>query len=449
MRDQSCMPVPAAAGEAACRPAGEAAGGAEAALREAAEAALGELVSRAAAVALAPGGNLLDCFAAVPDPRDPRGKRHPLPAVLALCTAAVLCGNRLLQDVTAWISHAPPQVLAACRARRTGPGAYAAPSPDTVTRVLGMLGAQALADGTAAWLAMRERAAPVTFPVAGPVLQPALAIDGKEVRGAVRGDGTMPFLLAAAVHGTATVVAEREIGAKTSEVPGLAPLLRELNGRFPLAGQVMTLDALHTVKAHARLICGELLAHYALTVKDNTPGLRADLAALTWRKARRHAACDSGHGRRERRAIAVIDAPPHIRDRFPHARQVARIQRKVTRTARTRKGKRRIRTQKRTSETAYIITSLSAREAAPEHLAAYIRCHWTIENKVHWVRDVTLGEDASKVRAGSRPRVLATLRNLAIGLIRQAGYTSIAATIRDLKYDTPLLLAILGLNPAA
>lgn len=436
------MPVPAAAGEAVVA-------GAQEALREAAEKALGELVSRAAALAAASGGNLLECFAAVPDPRDPRGKRHPLPAVLTLCTAAVLCGNRLLEDVTAWICHAPPQVLAACRARRAGPGAYAAPSPDTVTRVLGMLGAQGLADGTAAWLAMRERAAPVTFPVAGPVLLPALAIDGKEVRGAVRAGGTAPFLLAAAVHGTATVVAEREIGAKTSEVPGLAPLLRELGGRFPLAGWVLTLDALHTVKAHARLICGELLAHYVLTVKQNTPGLHADLAALKWGKARRHAAADHGHGRRERRAIAVTDAPPRIRDRFPHARQVARIQRKTTRTTRQRKGKRWVRKTVKTSETAYIITSLTAREAAPEHLAAYVRGHWGIENKVHWVRDATLGEDASKVRSGSRPRILATLRNLAIGLIRQAGYTRIAATIRDLKYDTSLLLAILGLQPAS
>lgn len=71
-----------------------------------------------------------------------------------------------------------------------------------------------------------------------------------------------------------------------------------------------------------------------------------------------------------------------------------------------------------------------------------------MENKVHWVRDVTFREDFSRVRTGSRPRIMATLRNFAIGLIRQAGYTKIAATIRKIKHDTALLLIILGLgNP--
>ena len=80
------------------------------------------------------------------------------------------------------------------------------------------------------------------------------------------------------------------------------------------------------------------------------------------------------------------------------------------------------------------------------HLAGYVRGHWTIENKVHYVRDVTYREDASRVRTGPRPRIMATLRNLAIGLIRQAGYAKIAATIRKIKHDTALLITVLGLN---
>ena len=66
-----------------------------------------------------------------------------------------------------------------------------------------------------------------------------------------------------------------------------------------------------------------------------------------------------------------------------------------------------------------------------------------------YVRDVTYREDSSRVRTGPRPRIMATLRNLAIGLIRQAGYTKIAATIRKIKHDTTLLIAVLGLkNPS-
>jgi predicted transposase YbfD/YdcC len=309
-----------------------------------------------------------------------------------------------------------------------------------------MLGAQSLADGTAAFLAARLPAGPVTFPVRRPAPQPSLACDGKEIRGATAAGGTVPFLLSAAAGGI--VIAEREIGAKTNEIPEIGPMLLDLNARFPLAGQVITADALHTQRKLADLICRDLLAHYVLTVKDNQKNLHAALAGLNWDRARRHATRDQGHGRRETRRCQVLDAPARIRALFPHARQAARITRTVTRTVTARSGRQRTTGQETSSETVYAITSLSAREAAPAHIAAYVRGHWGIENKVHWVRDVTFAEDASKVRAGSRPRVLATLRNLAIGLIRQAGYTSIAGTIRDAEYRTPLLLAILGLTPA-
>lgn len=422
------MPVPAAAADPG-----------------AAEGVLGELASRAAVLAAASGGSVLDAFALVPDPRDPRGVRHSLPSVLTLVTAALLSGQKLLEDVTAWIACAPPEVLRAAGARRNALGARVAPHPKTVTLLLGKLGAQALADGTGAWLAARE-ARPVTFPAAGPVLQPALACDGKEVRGAVRPDGTAPFLLSAAVHGAGTVIAEREIGAKTGEIPQIRVLLRELAGRFPLAGWVITADAMHAQRKLAELVCGELGAHYVLTVKDNQPGLRAALAALPWRTARRHVTGGSGHGRREKRTCQVLDAPG-IAGLFPHARQAVRITRRTVRSFRVRKGRKGWeKKRKQVTETVYAITSMTAREAAPEHLAAYIRGHWHIENKVHWVRDVTFGEDASRVRAGSRPRVLATLRNLASGLLRQAGYTRIAAAIRKLRHDTSLLLHILRLK---
>ena len=102
--------------------------------------------------------------------------------------------------------------------------------------------------------------------------------------------------------------------------------------------------------------------------------------------------------------------------------------------------------QIRTAVAVLGITSMSAREAAPDHLAGYVRGHWAIENKVHWVRDVTFREDSSQIRTGSRPRIMATLRNLAIGLIRQAGHAKIAATIRRIRNDPRLLLTILGLH---
>ena len=376
------MPVPAAAAEA-----------------------LAELVCRAAALAAASGGNLLECFAQVPDPRDPRGIRHSLPCVLALCLAAVLCGNTQVEDVTAWVQHAPREVLAAARARRNALGIPVAPHPDTVVRIFTGLGAQALAHHAGAYLALRALPGPVACPVAGPGWLPAVAVDGKAVRGAAGEDGMIPYLLAAVTHGTAIVLAERLIGPKTNEVPEFGPLLLALNEYYPLAGHVITADAGHTVKAHARLICEELLAHFVFTVKLNTRKLWEELDALDWAKVPvQHETRENGHGRRERRTIQVMDAPGHVRKRFPHARQVALIERYVTRMVRVKKGKRWVKKAVKSAIAVFIITSLDAREAAPAHLAGYVRGQWTIENKVHRASETLRRFTTPRPRCGYGPR---------------------------------------------
>jgi predicted transposase YbfD/YdcC len=415
-------------------------------LRAAADEARQALLERAAELREASGGSVLGCFASVPDPRSRRGRRHSLPCILALVLSAMLHGKARLADITAWIAHADQDTLAAAGARAGRDGRLQAPSPRTVTRLLGLLGAQALADAVAGYLAAAVPAAPVTFPVAGPALQPSLHCDGKEARGAVRPDGTSLFLLSAEAGGV--VLAEREIPAKTNEIPEIGPMLRELNARFPLAGWVLTADALHTQRDFARLACEEIRAHYALTVKGNQASLHAALHDLCRAGARRHVTRDKGHGRHETRRHLVMDAPEEIKALFPHAAQVAKVIRTRTVTSWKHNGKKRTRVTETSSETVYVITSLTAREAAPEHIAFYIRRHWGIENEVHYVRDVTLREDSLKVRAGSRPRTLVTLRNLTTGLIRQSGRDDIAATIREAEYDNTLLLALLRLTPA-
>ncbi|MGH3614605.1 MAG: ISAs1 family transposase [Pseudonocardia sp.] len=419
--------------------------------RTAADAALEVLVAHAASLRAASGGDLLGCFAAVPDPRSARGVRHSLEGMLAMCAAAVLCGCVSLVGVTAWVRTADRGVLAALGCRRDALGVLTPPHPETVVRVFADLGAQALADHAGALLARRAGLGPVALPIAGPVRLPAIAVDGKAVRGAAGPDGMIPYLLAAATHDDAAVVAERLIGPKTNEVPQFAPLLRELDRRVGLSGNVITVDAGHTVRAHATFLCEELGAHYVMTVKANTPTLYAALDALDWAAVPiGHQSAETGHGRAERRTVRAMDAPEHVKAIFPHAAQVFLIERYVTRKVRRRrKNSRKYKTvEVRTAVAALCITSLSAREAAPCHLAGYVRGHWSIENKIHWVRDVTWREDSSRVRTASRPRIMVTLRNLAIGLIRQAGHTKIAATIRRIKTDPHLLLTILGLQPA-
>jgi len=412
-----------------------------------AEAAAEVLASQAGELQRASGGGLMEVFASVPDPRHRRGVRHSLASILGLCTAAVLSGCLTLVEITAWVSAAGQELLAALGCWQDSCGRYVAPHPDTIERVFDRLGAQDLAGHIGGYLAAKATRGPVTFPVAGPVLQPAVAVDGKAQRGAVGAEGMIPYLLAAATHGESVVVAERLVGAKTNEVPEFAPLLRQAKAQ--LSGHVFTMDAAHTVRAHARFLVEELGAHYLMIVKENQKGLFDRLDGLDWASVPvGHTTVDNGHGRRERRTIQVMDAPADLG--FPHAAQVFLIERYTIRTVRKRaKGSRKYKkVQVRSAVAVLGVTSLSAREAAPEHLATYARGHWSIENKVHWVRDVTFREDASQVKTGSRPRVTATLRNLAVGLIRQAGYTKIAETIRKIKHDPHLLLTILGLRPS-
>jgi len=413
------------------------------------------LLRKAAALRDVAGGSVRDCFEGLPEPRDPRGLRHPLPAVLALTVMAMLHGKTRLVAVTAWIAHADQETLtmAGCRHRRPD-GLLAAPSPGTVTRCLGLAGAEALAGAVNAYLAAAVTQDPPAYPVSGPVLQPQVACDGKMARGALRGDGTPLFILSAAAAGElsapggAVTLADREIPAKTNEIPEMEPMLLELDSYFPLAGRVLSADALHAQDGFAELAREKLNAHFVVTVKKNRKNLHAALDGLCWAGAARCVTKDKGHGRSETRSHLVMDAPEEIKALYPHVEQVAKVHRVRTVRYWHGDGSTWKLTTKTSRETVYLVTSLTSREAAPEHIASYIRSHWCIENQIHWVRDATLGEDDCKVRARNRPRNLATLRNLTAGLCRQLGLSRIAAAIREAEYDKTLLAAITRLIPS-
>ena len=133
------------------------------------------------------------------------------------------------------------------------------------------------------------------------------------------------------------------------------------------------------------------------------------------------------HGRRARRTVKVVLAPAWIG--FEGAAQVAQLRRTVT-----KKGK-------KTVEVVYLVTS--DRDADPQTLAAWVRGHWEIENCLHWVRDVTYQEDKSLVRTGNAPRVMASLRSLAISLLRLDGHINIAAANRHHARDPQRTLKLL------
>jgi predicted transposase YbfD/YdcC len=230
------------------------------------------------------------------------------------------------------------------------------------------------------------------FPLDGPVLQPAMALDGKALRGAIGADGLVPYLLAAATHGAVgqtAVVAERLTGPKTNERPEVPVLLRGLAGYADISACVLTLDALHTVRSYATLICEELLGHYVMTVKTNTSRMHEAFDALDRdRVPVQHAARESAHGRKEKTHHPGHGGPRSHPGAVP-ARPAGRlIERYTVRKVRKRKknSRRHVTTEVKTAVAVFVITSMTSREAAPEHIAAYVRGHWSIENKIHWVR---------------------------------------------------------------
>jgi predicted transposase YbfD/YdcC len=373
---------------------------------------------------LRPGesADLLACLAALPDPRARRGRRHALVSILAVAAAAVLAGARSLTAIAEWATDVPQPVLAALGVRRNPlTGQRIPPDAATIRRTLARVDPEALAAVLGGWLTGRAQP--------GQRRRRAVAVDGKTLRGARR-DGRRVHQLAVMDHATRAVLAQHTVDGAPGEVPGFAPLLAGLD----LPGVVVTADALHTQHEHAEFLITRKHAHYLLIVKANQPGLHARCAQLTWHRVPvLDRTRDQAHGRVELRSLKVVTVH-HFG--FPHAAQVLQVTRR-TRDLHTRRWRTMI---------VDAITSLSHAQASPARLADLVRGHWTIENGLHWIRDVTFGEDASQLRTGTAPQVMACLRNLAIGVLSRAGPVNIAAALRRHGRDPTRPLTTLGIT---
>jgi predicted transposase YbfD/YdcC len=296
----------------------------------------------------------------------------------------VTAGSRSFAAIGQWAADAGPEVLAVLGA------ACGAAEESTFRRTFALVNADVLDQVLGAWLHTRSVQAGGRL---------VIAVDGKAVRGAKGKDGKAPHLVAALAHGIGTVLGQVAVTAKSNEIPAVRELLKAFAS---LAGAVITIDALHTQADTAQAILGRH-ADYVMTVKGNMPTLHRQLRKLPWASVPAVSSAGTGHGRRARRTV-------------------------------TKKGK-------KTVEVVYLITS--DRTADPATLAAWVRGHWEIENKLHWVRDVTCQEDKSLVRTGNAPRVMATLRSLAISLPRLGGHASIAAANRHHARDPQRTLKLL------
>jgi hypothetical protein len=335
-------------------------------------------------------GCLREWLARVPDPRSRPGRWHRLEFALALAVCAyTAAGHDCAEAVAEWAAGCSRQTLAVLGGRRD-PWSMRIrpPGARTFGRILDRIGAGAFNAAPYGYLAVLPSGPPRDLPVVtrhereqrraaarkpgpGGLLGQAAA-DGKTVRGAIGPDGSQVHLLSVLDTGTGRVRAQREIDARTNEIPELAAAIAHLD----LAGQVVTADALHTQRETARHLVEDKKAHYLMIVKASQPALLEAVAAAlagpdedfadgAWAEE------GNGHGRRERRAIGT--APAGGID-WPHAAQVLRIRRDSGPTRGPWEHK----------EIAYGITSLPADLAGPCHLAFYARQHWGTENREHY-----------------------------------------------------------------
>lgn len=211
----------------------------------------------------------------VPDPCGRCGRWYSLSSLLAVCAAAVCAGAVTIEAVCEWAADAPSEVLALLGVRRHPLGRRRSPSRRCLTAVRERIDGDALDRAVCAWPA--ARAASDDDDADGAL--PAIAVDGKTLRGSKTSEGKRAHLLSAVDHDAAVTLAQRNVGAKTNETGEFKSLLAWLD----LEGTVITFDALHTVKAQAIWLVDQKRAHYVAIVKQNQQHLYRQLKALPCR----------------------------------------------------------------------------------------------------------------------------------------------------------------------
>jgi predicted transposase YbfD/YdcC len=269
----------------------------------------------------------------------------------------------------------------------------------------------------------------------------SITLDGKVLRGTIpAGETHGVHLLAAYVPEQGVVLMQVEVEDKTNEITAAPRLLAALD----LRDCVVTGDAMFT----QRDLCQQIVlagGDYVFPVKDNQPAVHRAIADVFMPAtvAPGHSpvhlpeafvqTVNAGHGRIEYRYLTVSTQLNAYLD-WPHVAQVFRLQRLVHHR----------RTGKLTYQVVFGITSLTADACPPQRLMQLIRQHWHIENRLHYVRDVTFHEDACSIRHTRRQRLLACLNNLVIGLLRHTRFRYLPEARRffALHYDLALDLLL-------
>lgn len=371
----------------------------------------------------------------LPDPRKLRGQRYPLAAVLAIIVLAKLAGETSVSGIAQWGRLRAAWLGPLLRVQRA-----TLPCANTYTGLCAKVDVAALNHRLAQCfvppLPLLTAAPTAAPPPAAPRAQRHLALDGKTLRGTRRtGAIVQPAVQLLSLYDVTHqgTLVQTEVATKDHEIPGATALIANRD----LRGCVITADALHTQRKWCRTVRAQG-GDYVLIAKQNQRGLREDIGLLfdgdwpAWLEQRTTTSVNKGHGRIEVRQLrASSELNDYLAGQWTDVAQVFQIVRDIVRNG------------KQTHEIVTGITSIPAEACGPEQVLSVVRAHWHLENRVHWRRDVTLGEDGCQVKQGKAAQVLASLNNGVLMLMDQLGVSNVAAQMREFAAHPLAALALL------
>jgi predicted transposase YbfD/YdcC len=371
--------------------------------------------------------SLFAYFTRISDPRHARGKQYPLALLLVLILLAKLCGEHTPTGITDWVSYRIEELLAMKLLPQSKAPCHMTyrrvlqfiVSPEELEGLMGEYHRSCLNQGT----------------------QLVFSLDGKTVRGTIPyGETRGTHLLSLYVPGQGLVLMQARVDQKENEIVVAPAILSQVC----LEGVIVIGDAMHTQRETSRQILqagGEyvwmakgnqartlwaiqkLFVQEACNVKNGAPLSKDIRTAQTVNK---------GHGRRERRTLWTSTELNDYLD-WSGVAQVFRIERVIWHEKH----------RGYTRQVVYGLTSLSAQQASPKQLLALVRQYWEIETGLHYRRDVTLKEDATRLTLGHAGHIMAVLNNAVIGLCSQNGYRNLAQARRRFNAMPKLALNLL------
>lgn len=361
--------------------------------------------------------SLLDHFSALDDPRQLGKVLYPLPEIMLLILCATLSGAEDFVETRVW-------GLKKLRfLRGLLPFKRGIPSHDTLNDVMNALDGDLFAAAFTSWVDGLREAEP-----------DIVAIDGKTSRRA-HGDGHPLHMVSAWATRQRLVLGQEATDAKSNEISAI-PLLLE---RLQLTGALVTIDAMGTQTKIAQCILARG-ADYLLALKDNQKSLATEVALFFDAPDQRgepHTTTDGDHGRIETRRHWVSTSVDWLRSdrcapgepRFPGLKAIAMVESEVERDGKT------------TTSRRFFLSSMAI---DPALLARAVRAHWGIENRLHWVLDVVFHDDLMRLRTEDGPKNMATIKHMAMNLIRAApGKDSLKTKRKAAGWDQDYLKKII------